>query len=257
MLSNCDSYMKFSCQGSHRINTNICPRQQSGQIWHQVGLEANVGHHHSLEPNSTLQESAGICRNLQDASSCVASNAKFDRKYMKMPNMPNDPNAVQVTHARIFSESLVGTKSPAAYLTARTGWILHQHRRLGDHYISLWHNMNIIDMLKYVENISKHVLWFQVIPMLFTLPSLKRALLWRCPQPKRGKLRILGTVRHWELTILTEPYWTILNDGSFQLCLPTYPSFMGSWPWQGPRIEQHATRFVHVYYTCSIMQLHA
>ena len=204
-----------------------------------------------------LQESAGICRNLQDASSCVASNAKFDRKYMKMPNMPNDPNAVQVTHARIFSESLVGTKSPAAYLTARTGWILHQHRRLGDHYISLWHNMNIIDMLKYVENISKHVLWFQVIPMLFTLPSLKRALLWRCPQPKRGKLRILGTVRHWELTILTEPYWTILNDGSFQLCLPTYPSFMGSWPWQGPRIEQHATRFVHVYYTCSIMQLHA
>ena len=158
-----------------------------------------------------LQESAGICRNLQDASSCVASNAKFDRKYMKMPNMPNDPNAVQVTHARIFSESLVGTKSPAAYLTARTGWILHQHRRLGDHYISLWHNMNIIDMLKYVENISKHVLWFQVVPMLFTLPSLKRALLWRCPQPKRGKLRILGTVRHWELTILTEPYWTILN----------------------------------------------
>lgn len=104
-------------QASHGVNANVCPGQQRREVRNKIGLKANICHHHYLSQ-------------LRNIFSIIPNSSRFFRdqcqlhgvygvslywlldQFLQIYPLKIDSPATQ---ARIFSASLVGTKSPQGF----------------------------------------------------------------------------------------------------------------------------------------------
>ena len=103
-------------QASHGVNANVCPGQQRRKVRNKIGLKANICHHHYLSQLRNIYHSKLITTFQGSMSVAWSVSVHLSIDYCNNSYKSTRWKLMQATQARIFSASLVGTKSPENFV---------------------------------------------------------------------------------------------------------------------------------------------